>query len=311
MAKTITMKQLRAFLAVAHCKGFTRAAEHIHLSQPALTMAIRQLEDIVDTRLFERTTRGVALTPDGSEFLPTAERLLREFDLAVRGVRVAARRRRGSIGVASVYSISTRVLPQVIPAFRRSHPSISIYMRDGNSSQVCQRVRQDEVDIGFASLVSQHSEVEAIPLFRDQLGVFAKSDHPIFQLNRGLEWRDLAGYDFIGVAPDTATRPLLESVGNLPDSVASPRFEVSNTTTLLAMVAAGNGITTMPALATPTAKHGPIQFRPLSRPKMWRTLYAVRRRDRAPSQTSKDLLAVVREHVRKSLVKESSFVKAL
>jgi DNA-binding transcriptional LysR family regulator len=311
MAKTITIKHLHAFQAVAHCKGFTRAAEHIHLSQPALTMAIRQLEDIVDTRLFERTTRGVDLTPEGSEFLPTAERLLREFDLAVRGVRAAARRRRGYIAIASVYSISTRVLPQVIPAFTQSHPGISMYMRDGNSSEVCRRVRQDEADIGFASLVTEQPEVDAIPLFRDQLGVFAKGDHPLFQLNRGLEWRDLDGYDFIGVTPDTATKPLLERVGRLPDSVTSPRYQVSNTTTLLAMVAAGNGITTMPALATPASNHGPVEFRPLSRPKMWRTLYAVRKRGRAASQISKDLLAAVRAHVRASLVKESAFVKAM
>lgn len=277
---SVTLRHLRAFEGVARLSSFTRAADELNISQPALTMAIRHLEVMVGASLFDRTTRRVTLTPEGGDFLPTAQRLLHDFDVAIEDIRVAAKGWRGRIGIASVISVATKMLPSAIREFGDAHPSISVHLRDGNSSDVRRRVRHNEVDIGFASMERSDPELDFKPLFRDQIGILTRADHPLLNMRRPLTWADLDGHDFLGLAPGTATRPILESVMNLPASVLSPRYEVSNQSTLEAMLQVGIGVTIVPALTGSRAKSEPLQFRPLADPVMWRTIHVITRKGR-------------------------------
>src|ERR1700744_4622018 len=108
------IRHLRAFLSVTRHKSFTRAAQELNVSQPTLTTVIRHLEDIVGGSLFDRTTRSVVLTPEGLGFVPLAERLIYDFDLAMEGIRAIATRRRGRIGIALVHSVATKIMPHVL-----------------------------------------------------------------------------------------------------------------------------------------------------------------------------------------------------
>lgn len=309
MARDVTIKHLRAFLTVAQFQSFTRAAEKFHSSQPVLTMTVRQLEDIVGTSLFDRTTRSVNLTPQGRDFLPVAERLLYDFDAAIEDVQATAKSRRLRIGIAAVQSVATKLLPHVIRDFCGAHPDIRFHLRDGNSSDVRRRVRRNEVDIGFGSMTDHEPELEFVPLFRDQLGLIARADHPLFQTNRPLIWKDLDQFDFIGLAADTATKPILEAIADLPHSVVSPQFEVSNNTTLWAMLEVGYGITTTPALSALGSEQDRLIFRPLSKPVMWRTVHTIVKRGRSLSEVSNELLAAVRTRLIK-FAQESDLIEA-
>jgi len=296
---SVTLRHLRAFESVARLSSFTRAAEELQMSQPALTMAIRQLEDMVGASLFDRTTRRVALTPEGSDFVPTAQRLLHDFDLAIQDIRTVAKRRRGRVGIASVLSLATKIMPRAIREFSDAHPTTSIYLRDGNSTDVRRRVRRNEVDVGFASMDRDDPDLDFAPLFRDQIGLLARSDHPLMQLRRHLTWVDLDGHDFLGLAVDTGTRPILESVANLPASVASPRYEVSTQAALEAMLGAGIGITIAPALTGSRPPSAPLQFRTLSDPVMWRTIYVITRKGRTLSPAAYTLAGMVKASIEK------------
>lgn len=299
MSINITVKHLRAFTSVARLTSFTRAAEELALSQPALTMAIRQLEDIVGASLFDRTTRRVTPTPEGSDFLPTAERLLREFDGALQEIRAAVRKRRGHVGIASVHSVATRILPAALREFTDAHPDVSLHLRDGNSTDVRRRVRENEVDIGIGGADGDGAELDFAPLFRDQMGLLARADHPLFRISRPLTWKDLAEHDFLGLAGDTGTRPILLKVPNLPPSVMSPRYEVSNNSTLKAMLEAGLGVTAVAALTGLVHKSDPLQFHTLSGPVTWRTVHLITRQGRTLSRAAGSIAALVAEHMRR------------
>jgi len=294
------VRHLRAFLAVARRQSFSRAAGDLHLSQPALTMAVRQLEDFVGARLFDRTTRIVNLTPEGSDFLPTAERIVSDFDQALQDVRAAANSRRGRVAVAAVHSIAARLLPVAIRNLSDKHPSVRVQIYDDNSPEVRRKVRSNDVDLGICS-ASDDPELSFKPLFRDQLGLLVRTDHPLARRKIGLSWANLEGYDFVGFSRDTATPQLIQQVPDLPPNIANPRFEVSSYSPLWAMVRAGNGITVTAALAAPEARQlHDLTFITLSKPVIWRTVYSVVRRGRGLTSAAQDLLAEVTGLIRET-----------
>ena len=292
-----TIKHLRAFLSVARNRSFTRAALELHLSQPSLTMIIRQLEDIVGAGLFERTTRTIALTPEGNDLVPTAERLVYDFDLAIQDIQATATRRRGRIGVALVHAVATKVMPHVLQSFTVDHPGIRMHLRDGNSAEVRRRVRRNEVDVGFCSKSEDDPELDFKPLFRDQMGLLLRRDHPIAKVRTPLQWADLEGLDFIGLTQDTATAPLLSQLPTMTTAMAAPRFQVSMNSTLWALLESGIGITTVPALAVFGGAGGDLIFRQINDPVIWRTVYVVTRRGRSLVPAIHDLIARVTHRV--------------
>ena len=302
MSINITVKHLRAFAGVARLGNFTRAAEELALSQPALTVAIRQLEDSIGASLFDRTTRRVTPTPEGSDFLPTAERLLGEFDGALQEIRGAAQKRRGRVGIASVHSVATQILPAALRAFTDANADTSLHLHEGNSTDVRRRVLDNEVDIGIGGVDGESAELESKPLFRDQMGLLARADHVLFRTERPLTWQDLARHDFLGLTGDRGTRPILLKVPNLPPSVLSPRFEVSNNAILKAMLEAGLGVTAVAALTGMAHKGEPLRFRQISSPVTWRTVHLITRRGRTLSRAAEAIGALIADHVRRVCV---------
>lgn len=290
---TVTIRHVRAFLAVAKRRSFTRAADDLNISQPSLTMSVRQLEDIVGASLFDRTTRSVLLTPDGDEFLPAAERLIGDFDLAMQDLRAMAHRRRGLLGLASVPSVATRILPHVIKAFSKTNPHVRVKLREGNSSDVRRDVLSNDVELGFASKDTEEPDLEFKLLFRDQLGLLVRKDHPLARARQSLTWHALSEFEFVGLTSDTATAPLLDQIPDLPSSIRLPHYEVSTTSTLWALLENGIGITTTPALSAPE-KGSSLRFCPLTQPVVWRSVYVISRRGRSLTGAARKVVSMVR-----------------
>lgn len=278
-----TIRHLRAFLSVAKHRSFTRAATELHLSQPSLTMTIQQLEDIVGGTLFDRTTRNILLTQEGNDLFPVAERVVDDFDLAIRNIRLTASSRNSCIRVGVVSSIATKIMPRILDGFLATRPGLRVQLREGNSNDVRRLVRRNEVDIGFASMDGAEAELEFKPLFKDQLGLFLRHTHPLYkQAKEGvLRWADLANHSFVGLTSDTATGPILAQMEHLPESIRVPKYEVSTYPTLWALIENGLGITTAPALAAEFIPDNRIAFLGLTEPVAWRSVYTVRRLGRA------------------------------
>jgi LysR family carnitine catabolism transcriptional activator len=226
------------------------------------------------------------------------ERLLSDFDLAIRDVQARATRRRGRLWLSSVHSVATMILPPAISEFSRDNPHIRIQLRDGNSTQVGLHVRRNEADIGFASrLGDDDPELEFTPLFRDRMGLLAARANPLTRA-KNVRWNDLAAYDFIGVTNDTATGVILDRIPNLPSAVSAPRHVVSNNSTLWAMLKLGDGVTAAAALSAIECTKEGLGFRPLSHPVVWRSVYVVARRGRSLTPATQEFLERVKARLR-------------
>ena len=147
----ISLRQIRAFIVVARFSSFTRAADLLHLTQPALTVQIRQLEQALGVKLFDRNTRAVELTRIGRELLPVLERLLGEFDAVVVSTREIAAMRYGIVRIAALPSVAATVLPPLIARFKQHHPQIRVAVRDSVGGRINAMVREEIVDFGIGS----------------------------------------------------------------------------------------------------------------------------------------------------------------
>jgi LysR family carnitine catabolism transcriptional activator len=185
----------------------------------------------------------VTLTKDGKNFLPVANRLVLDFDIAISDMAGVSECRSGHVSIAVVASIATNILPNIIKAFTMKYPNISIHLYDDNSKGVQQRIEFNEVDFGIGSIWHANKKLNFLPFLNDTYEMVCNKEHPLAKSGSVIGWQQLQGYDFIGSGL-TQTLKMQQFIGN-------PKYEFSNTTTLIAMLKANIGITVLPSLAIP------------------------------------------------------------
>jgi len=153
----VSLRQVRSFLAVARVKSFTGAASVLHVTQPALTVQIRRLEEALGVTLFDRDTRSVELTRVARDLLPPFERALQDFDAAVGSARDIATQARGIVRLAALPSVAAGILPDAILQFRQQRPNVMFDLRDVIAGQVLTLVQSEQVDFGVMGELSKRS----------------------------------------------------------------------------------------------------------------------------------------------------------
>ncbi len=264
------LHQLQAFIAVAERSSFRAAAEHIHLSPPALSRRIEKLESILGTRLFNRTTREVELTSLGRIFLERARSAVDDLEAAMLGISDIAATRSGRVTVACVPSAALYFLPQVIRSFSSQYPAIRIRVIDESMSQTLQSVLSGESDFGIGFMSSLMPEIEFEGIHDDPFVVAMRRDHPLAS-RKSVGWPAIAGERLISVARSSGNRQLLDDVLTKAGIQPHFAFEVSHIGTLLGMVEAGLGLAAVPRMALP-AKHSAVIGLPLKNPTLSRSL---------------------------------------
>ena len=239
----ITLRHLRTFIIVARQGSFNQAAKELSRTQPAITLAIKQLESFIGIKLLERTTRRVSPTAEGENFIPVAERLVRDFDTAIFDLRASAERRAGHVSMAVLPSVATNLLPSIIKTFATQYPGIHLHLDDDSSRGVQQRVERNEVDFGLGSLLSPNPELTFTPLFTDQLQLVCHRDHELAETSGPIAWEQLNQATFLDSG-------ITQALKNRQD-VATSRFDFPNITTLIAMLKANLGVSILPSLAMP------------------------------------------------------------
>jgi DNA-binding transcriptional LysR family regulator len=235
-------------VAVARLGNFTRAAERLNLSQPSLSLHIRQLEQDLGVRLLDRSTRSVALTRAGEDFLPTAERLLDDFQSAVASVADLAARRRGRVAVAVLPSVAAELLPRAIALLRARHPDVGVALRDDVAEHIPARVRNGEVDFGLGAIDTIDADLAGVPLLADELIAVVPRPHPLTRLAK-VTWRALAGYPFVAMSRDSSVRRLTDMAFARSGLPLEPAFEAKYMSTAIGIVANGLGVGALPSSA--------------------------------------------------------------
>ncbi|NYT78917.1 LysR family transcriptional regulator [Alcaligenaceae bacterium] len=288
-----TLHQLEAFLRVAELLSFRKAADELNTSQPALSRTIKSAEDVFRTRLFDRDTRNVNLTPAGKELLPVARHILSQFDSSLSELSEFMEGRAGRIVIAALPSIGTAILPPVICAFAKLHPEVEIDIRTQPTAPVLQMVSDGIVEFAISLEPSVDTKFRYEHLIDDEFVMICADTHPCAALDE-CTWNDFSIYPIIANSRTTSMRVMTDAVFRQQHLVVKSSYECGSVPLCGKLVAAGLGIAAMPRLALPQMDMTGIQVRPLKNPPLFRRLGLITRADRTLSMASQIFLQVLK-----------------
>lgn len=273
----LDINDLIAFRAVAELGNFRKAAESIHLSQPAFSRRIEKLEEALGTRLLERTTRRVSLTVVGREFDKQLRQILDALDVTLLNIRGVAATRMGQVTVACVPSAVNYFLSEVVKVFHVRYPKTRVRIIDDSAGKVLMAVAQGDADFGLNFTGSQENDIEFTPIQEERFVAACRRDHPLAKL-KSVRWADLADHDYISVSKESGNRLLLDQalagLARQPQSL----YETHHGTTAIGLVEAGLGVAAVPAMAMPKKGHPTLVSVPLTDPVVTRKIGLIRRR---------------------------------
>jgi len=271
------LRHLRYFIAVAEELHFGRAAERLCIAQPPLSQQIQQLERELGFRLFHRTQRHVELTAAGQLMLEEAREILAGLERAAAAGRRVARGEVGWIGIGFVGTATYEFLPAALSAFRALHPEVELVLRELVSAKQVQALRDKRIHIGLARPGVVEKGIVSVPLYQEPLVVALPTRHPLAQKER-LTLAELEDEPFILFPrypkPSYADYliSLCEGVGFSPQVVQ----EAAEIHTAISLVAAGLGVTLVPASVQSAHREG-IAYRPFEAPQPTTELTAIHR----------------------------------
>jgi DNA-binding transcriptional LysR family regulator len=253
----IKTEMLRCFATVARSGNLADAADKLGRTPSAVSMMLKQLEDHLGARLFE-TERKNRLTALGLFTLDEASRELDHFERAVAAIENYARAKSGFVRIAVVPSVAETILPHVVPKFLDGHPDVHVDIRDMDSAAVLREIERERVDLGIATGPGTNSEIECEELFSDAFGIVCRADHPLADSSAPLVWNDLNAWPFLanGLCAQI-------SDGDLQRVIGTSKLMVHNTTSLLALVRAGVGVTVLPRVVVDRVE-SEISFLPVA-----------------------------------------------
>jgi DNA-binding transcriptional LysR family regulator len=272
----ISIRQLRAFVAVAKLRSFTQAAALLHLSQPTLTVQIRRLEQALRLRLFDRHPRSVDLTRIGRELLPAFERTLQDLDSVLLDLREVASERRGVVRIAALPSFAAGFLPDAIREFREKHPGVTFVLKDVIASRVIGLIRSEEVDLGLTGGDVAFPDIDVVFSARDEMAIVYPDGHPVGEAPR-ITAELLAAQPLVLMDPGTSVRAVTDSAFNKAGLMPSPASEATYMMTAIGMVRAGIGLAVLPASAREIAAEPTVRSRRINDPNFSRPVALIKK----------------------------------
>ncbi|WP_296058344.1 LysR family transcriptional regulator [uncultured Amphritea sp.] len=288
----ITLKQLRAFVAVARTQSFTEACVQVHLSQPALSIAIKNLEEEVGGALFSRTTRAIALTPEGEEFYPVAQKILQDCETALDDLNQRFALNRGRVVLAAMPSFASSLLPGIISQYRALYPNVSVTVNDVIAEDVVDMVRNGQVEVGITFDPGRSEDLAFTPLFDDRFVAVVHPDHPLTALTH-VSWQALLKNDFIALQRPSSIRLLIEAKLRQLGMLVSPEFETHQLATIGRMVATDLGVSAVPSLCIQQMRELGAVCRELDTPVMSRPVGVVTRKRYPLSTAARSLVDII------------------
>ncbi|MBA1242301.1 LysR family transcriptional regulator [Pseudomonas japonica] len=281
-------RQLRAFVTISQTLSFAQAGERLHLSQPALSLTIKALEENLGGPLLVRSTRSVRLTPEGETLLPLARRLLADWDNTEELMRQHFTLQRGKVSIAAMPSFAGNLLPKALRRFKDLHPNVNVAVHDVVNEQVVEMVRQRRVELGIGFEPESLRSLVFQPLFTDRFVAVVPRDSPLARLS-SVTWAELLEADFITLQRPSAVRLLLEADLRERHGGLAVAFESHQLSTVGRMVACGLGVSAVPALCSQQMEESGAHCLPLEEPRIERRIGMMRLADHQLSSAAQVL----------------------
>ncbi|AIM03133.1 LysR family transcriptional regulator [Sinorhizobium meliloti] len=230
--------QLRAFHNVAVCGGFSRAAEALFLTQPAVSDQVRKLEEEYDVLLFNRNKKQVTLTQAGHQLLEITRRM---FDTEQQALDLLSESRALRAGTLRIVADAAHHLLHILAAFRQKYPSVQISLRAGNTETVITSLYSYEADIGVLGEVPESREFDIVKLNSTPIIAFASTEHPIARRNT-VSLEELSGQPLVMRERGSKTRQKLEDFAAAAGVALKPAIEAEGREAVREIVAAGAGV---------------------------------------------------------------------
>lgn len=291
----VTLRQIRAFLAVAELGRFNLAASSLGLTQAAVSLLVKDLEAVLGVRLFDRHTRKVNLTAVGEEFLPEARKVIEDLDIATRNVQERAQLKVGQVTIASSIIFSATMVPEIVADFMKQHPGISVKILDLPEEEIRPTLVRNEADIALGTMPESNIDIQSTPIGRDRLTLTCHPSHPLVRKGQ-VRWKDLLHENVIALAEKNPLRLLVEQTMSRVARDFRPAFDVRFSTTAIGLVAAGIGVTVLPENSGELASSARIRTLDLVDPVVTRDICVMQHSWRSLSAPAERLKQMVLAH---------------
>ncbi|HIQ75216.1 MAG TPA: LysR family transcriptional regulator [Candidatus Cottocaccamicrobium excrementipullorum] len=260
----MTLRHMKIYTAVFRSSSVTRAAAELHLAQPSVSFAIKELENYYGIRLFDRIGRRICPTEAGREFYGYASHIVSLFeDMEKRFKNWDAI---GTIRIGTSITIGTHILPVLIRRYQQIFPDLKIEAVISRSREIEQDLLEGRIDIGLIETQPEAPSLCAIPFMKDSLCAIVSPDHPLAQA-KTVSLTQLAQYPFLMREKGSAGREILDACFSMLQLPVHPAWESSSTQAIVKGVAEGLGVAVLPFLLVERdIREQTVRMLPLAQP---------------------------------------------
>lgn len=260
----MTLRHMRIFVSVFQKNSITKAAQELHLAQPSVSLAVRELEDYYGIRLFDRIGRHIAPTECGKEFYRYAVHIVSLFNEMEKKMRNWDTF--GTLRIGASITIGTHILPVLIHRYQDQFPDLMIEAKVSKSASVEDEIIHNGIDLGLIETQPSHPDLRAVPFMTDSMCAITAPDHPLASV-KSISLAELSRFPFLMREKSSAGRKLLDAAFSLQQMTVSPRWESTSTQALVKAVAEGLGVSVLPYLIVKKdIEEGTVRQIPLNQP---------------------------------------------
>ena len=290
----ITSRQLKAFLLTARYQSFSRAADQLFITQSGMSVLVRELEEQLGFRLFERTTRKVVLTEFGSRFLPVADRSLLELEAAASSIGRSVSSPPSTLALGATPFVAADVLPHAIARYATSGSRLEVRLVDVEFAVLTQMLQSGELDVGLSASEHNFAGLQKTPLLNFPLVLIAARNMPV---EEPVRWSDVARMRLVGYRSENPVQHLVEHGLHAAGRRAPPEVLCNYLETQIAMVEVGAGAAIVPSFAAAACGKRDVAVYRLADPVVSGTLYWMVKRSRKLPVGTEAFIEFLREFI--------------
>jgi len=267
----IGFKHLQAFVTIVEEKSFTKAADRLYQTQPALSIQIKNLENILEVKLIERKEKEILLTDAGSIFYPEAKKMLENYTRTIEALAELKGLHQGNLSIGASTLPGEYILPEIVGKFKKIYPGVKVELKIADTGEVIEALKNREVQIGFLGVFPDEQKLYVHEFREDQLQLVVSPKH-----EKNFQWSKFPIDSLILREHGSGTRKIIEEhlKKNLNLNKIIPKMEVGSTRAVINMVAAGLGISYISEWAAEEAiLLGKLKIAPYPENVIKRTLY--------------------------------------